>query len=82
MKELSLADSSGTYFIPEHNYAKAMDSVVIPFLDSCKVSGVLTNNGRSIAYDYYLLKNPKASVVVSHGYTERKENTKNWYIIF
>lgn len=82
MKELSLADSSGTYFIPEHNYAKAMDSVVIPFLDSCKVSGVLTNNGRSIAYDYYLLKNPKASVVVSHGFTERKEKYKELVYYF
>lgn len=73
MQELQLSDTTNVFYISEKNYAKSMDSIVIPALDSCKVSGQLQNNNHVIAYDYYLVKNPKANIVISHGYTERKE---------
>lgn len=73
MKVLDLSDSTGGFYISEKNYASAMKCVVNPFLDSSRVSGKLSTGGHVIAYEYYLLHKPKATVVISHGYTERKE---------
>lgn len=82
MQTLDLSDSTGGFYLSEKNYAAGMENIVNPFLDSSRVSGKLFSGGHVIAYEYYLLKSPKASVVVSHGYTERKEKFREMAYYF
>lgn len=82
MQTLDLSDTSNVFYLSEKSYATAMDRVVGPFLDSSRVTGKLHTGGHVIAYEYYLLQHPKASVVISHGYTERKEKFREMAYYF
>lgn len=70
------------WFISENNYAWAMKNVVLKRTDSIEKKGVLVNNEHNIAYNYYLQDGAKANIVVSHGYTERKEKYKELIYYF
>jgi len=76
MKVLPLSDTASTFYISERDYAGAMQHTVAPFVDSIGKTGSFTNGGHTIAYNMYLLDSPIASIVISHGFTERKEKYK------
>nr|MBP6611678.1 alpha/beta hydrolase [Paludibacter sp.] len=76
LEVLSTTDSTATFYISEKNYAINMKNRVLKLTDSLENKGSFTNNGHSIAYNYYLQDSARANIVVSHGYTERKEKYK------
>lgn len=76
LEVLPTHDSTATWYISEKNYAESMTNQVLKLTDSLEKSGSFTNNGHSIAYNYYLQDSARATIVVSHGYTERKEKYK------
>ena len=60
--------------LDEENYADLMTTVVEPALASVRRDGYMTfESGRKIHYEYYLCPNARASIVVSHGFTESAE---------
>lgn len=73
IKTLPFTDTTARFYMPEKTYASSIDSVVLPFIHKHKISGTFHSDGHTIAYDKYLLETPRANVVISHGYTERKE---------
>ncbi len=76
LEVLSTTDSTATFYISEKSYAINMKNRVLKLTDSLENKGSFTNNGHSIAYNYYLQDSARANIVVSHGYTERKEKYK------
>ena len=76
MKVLDTSDTTNSFYISESNYAETMKTVVARYVDSLAISSSFNNAGHTNAYNMYLLDNPKANVVISHGFTERKEKYK------
>lgn len=70
------------WYISEKNYASDMESKVYKLTDSLERKGKFINNGHTIAYSYYLQDSARANLVVSHGYTERKEKYKELIYYF
>lgn len=55
----------------EENYTAMMYDVVEPYLETIKQEGMLTTSDESqIYYRYYPSENSKATVVISHGFSE------------
>ncbi len=73
MQPFPLSDTVNPFYISESNYAATMQHIVLPLLDSLGKPGNFINGSDTIAYDTYLLDSPKANLVISHGFTERKE---------
>jgi len=76
MTALNLSIPVNPDYIKTAEYAQVMDTLVVPFVDSLRISGTFTNSNHTISYDYYRLDSAKANVVISHGFTERKEKYK------
>jgi lysophospholipase len=76
LKVLETSDTTNAFYIPQRNYEMAMNRDVIPYVDSLQKTGTFTNAGHLIAYNTYLIDTPKANIVISHGFTERKEKYK------
>lgn len=60
--------------IAEDNYDYEMSNVAEPYIDSIKKTGYINGvDDQSIYYEKYILEDAKASIVISHGYTENLE---------
>ena len=63
-----------TPILEESNYSSVMINEVEPFLAERRNDGTFNSfDGRPISYEYYITDNAKASVVISHGFTESAE---------
>jgi lysophospholipase len=69
-------------FIRENNYEASMSNIVEPFLANHLRSGYFSNGGHSICYNTYLLDSPLANVIISHGFSERKEKFRETVYYF
>lgn len=78
----TLDQSLDSMLITEDNYETKMREVVEPYIESVKETGYMDLQGQdfSIYYEKYILPNSKASIVISHGYTESLE--KYYEIIY
>ena len=55
----------------EKNYAEEMKSVVLPYLEERKMAGFLeVKEGESLYYAHYKADEPRASIVMVHGFSE------------
>lgn len=72
-KELNLAVPADPFFLSQGQYARQMDCLVLPYVRAYQTPGFFSHQGRRIAYHQYLLPAPKGNIVISHGFTERKE---------
>ena len=69
--------------IAEENYEQTMITVVEPFLCKLRKEGFLKfSDGRQLHYEYYIVENAKASVVIAHGYTEMAEKFREMMYYF
>lgn len=73
LQPLQAAAINDSLFLQETNYENQMLDKVLPFVESKRVTGKFSNNNHHIAYEYYLIESPKSSIVISHGFSERKE---------
>ena len=66
--------------LTEKNYEETMKQTVEPFLSSIRSSGIMPRkeapSGQGIYYDIYKTPNPKAAIVMSHGFSESAEKLK------
>ena len=72
------------HWIAEENYDEVMHSVVEPQLAKCRESGLDARvEGQPIYYEHYKPENPKAVIVISHGFTEsiRKFRETVYYML-
>lgn len=70
--------------ISEDNYEYEMTNIVEPYIDSIKETGYIKGvNDQSLYYEKYILEDAKASIVISHGYTEclEKYNEMIYYFL-
>ncbi|MHC1749694.1 MAG: lysophospholipase [Cellulosilyticaceae bacterium] len=59
------------WFISEAHYDKDMVNVVEPYLEKLRIKNILeTQEDNTLYYEKYCVKNPKAVVVISHGFSE------------
>ncbi len=72
-KELNLNVPADSLYLSQSQYARQMDSLVLPYVKARQTSGYFTHQGRRIAYHQYRLAAPIGNVIISHGFTERKE---------
>lgn len=71
IKELDLSLNNNKFYISEENYYKEMKEVAEEFLNKHMKDGYLkTEENIEIYYRKYVLENPKASIVISHGLME------------
>ena len=73
MTTLDISSRNGLQFIREKTLVSDMKNTVLPFVDSVAKGSTFKNGKHTIAYNMYLLDSPKANVVISHGFIERKE---------
>lgn len=72
-----------TPIIDENNYSDIMINEVEPFLAERRNEGTFNSfDGRPISYEYYITDNAKASVVISHGFTESAEKFREMSYYF
>jgi len=76
LKILTSSNSPANWYISEKNYVSDMKNQVLKLTDSLEHQGNYKNNNRTISYNCYLQDSARANIVVSHGYTERKEKYK------
>jgi len=76
LKILDLKENSMDYRILAKDYEISMKEQVLPLLDSLQTTGVIKNGAHTVSYNMYLLDSPKANIVISHGFIERKEKYK------
>ena len=71
----TLDQSINSMFISEDNYATEMTEVVEPYIESVKETGYMDvgEEDFKIYYEKYVLPDSKASIVISHGYSESLE---------
>lgn len=61
-------------YISEDNYDENMKKIVEPYIDSRIESGYVDGDeGVKLYYEKYKIENPKANIVICHGYTESLE---------
>lgn len=59
------------FYISEESYSESMESIVLPYIESRKRSGYIDGiDDVRLYYEVYNADNAKASIVISHGYTE------------
>lgn len=61
------------FYLSEDGYSENMDVYVYPKLEKYRKSGSFINNGHTIVYESYLLEEPKATIIMTHGNCEKKE---------
>lgn len=77
------AEKIDKYFITEDNYIKNMKTKVEPYLSKFRKSGFLKADEKiKLYYETFILKNPKASIVISHGNWESIEKYKELIYYF
>lgn len=70
--------------LSEEHYEEQMTTIVEPALAACReIRRVDTLNGRFLSYEYYDCENPRALIVISHGFTESAEKFREmaWYFL-
>ncbi|WP_244834717.1 alpha/beta hydrolase [Clostridium sp. BJN0001] len=71
------------YFITEDNYIENIKNKVEPYLKKFRNSGYLKINDKiKLYYETFILKKPKASIVISHGNWESVEKYKELIYYF
>lgn len=73
LKPIVGSNAFDSFFIRENNYKASMANKVEPFLANHLRSGYFSSGGHTICYNTYLLDSPVANVIISHGFSERKE---------
>lgn len=69
--------------VSEDNFSSVMKTEIEPFLSSKRKQGRFSSfDGKEIYYEYYVTENAKASIVVSHGFTESAEKFREVYFYF
>lgn len=69
--EVIVQNNVGDFYINESVYKDKMDNVVTPYLKSIAQTGYFTGqNNVNIYYEKYVVPDSKASIVISHGFTE------------
>lgn len=72
-----------TPILDENNYSDIMLNEVEPFLESLRTEGKFNSfDGRPISYEYYIIPDARASVVISHGFTESAEKFREMSYYF
>jgi len=72
-----------TPILDENNYSDIMLNEVEPFLAALRKEGKFNSfDGRPISYEYYITPGAKASVVISHGFTESAEKFREMSYYF
>ena len=62
------------FYLREGNYLRDMEGIVLPYLDERRCESDFSGyDGNPIHYVAYLADEPRASVIVSHGFTESAE---------
>ena len=71
----TLDQSINSMFITEDNYEAKMREVIEPYIESVKETGYMDVGEEEfkIYYEKYIMPDSKASIVISHGYTESLE---------
>lgn len=69
--ELDLSLNENPYYLEEATYAAIMATTVLPYIEQYHTSGSFDSfDGTTIHYDQYVHPDAKASIVISHGFTE------------
>lgn len=62
------------FYLREETYAEQMKNTVLPYLEARRCESDFAGyDGKSIHYIAYLADEPRASIIVSHGFTESAE---------
>lgn len=71
----TIGQSINEMFITEDNYEAKMREVVEPYIETVKQTGYMDvgEDNFKIYYEKYIIPDSKASIVISHGYTESLE---------
>ncbi|RII33981.1 alpha/beta hydrolase [Clostridium chromiireducens] len=84
-------NNTDNFYISENNYESDMKSIVEPYINARMESGYINGDEDvKLYYEKYEAENAKASIVISHGYTESLEKyheiiyyfLKNGYNVF
>ncbi len=72
-----------TPILDESKFAEIMTNEVEPFLAERRNEGTFNSfDGNPISYEYYITENARASVVISHGFTESAEKFREMMYYF
>ena len=75
--QLDLTLKENRFFINEDTYEKEMIENILPFLETHKTNGTFSSqDGTALYYEQYLLPEPKAHVIMLHGFTENVQKYK------
>lgn len=78
-------------FISEKNYQEDMAQIVEPYLEKLRIQNVIeTEKDNTLYYEKYIVEDPKAVIVISHGFSEWLEKynemiyyfTKSGYSVY
>lgn len=73
LEPMSSDESYQISWIDERAYYYIMEEVIRPTLNIMKQEGYIQRQGYPLAYHYYPSSNPKATLVILHGFLEYKE---------
>ncbi len=70
----NLSENMSSKYFSEENIDKVLEDIIVPFLDERIEFGYIDGkNNENIYYEKYIVDNAKASIVMSHGFTESLE---------
>lgn len=70
----NIDESINNEYFSQENIDEALENIITPFLDKHIECGYINGqNNENIYYEKYKINNSKASVVISHGFTESLE---------
>lgn len=70
-EESDTQGSLSDFYVSESEYNDKMDNTVVPYLNNIVQTGYFVGqNNVNIYYEKYVVPNSKASIVISHGFTE------------
>lgn len=73
-KDVLFMKEKRDYFISEENFSTLMETVAVPFLEGIKTDAYFEAlDGKKIHYVSYRPENPRANIVICHGFTESAE---------
>ncbi|BBF42083.1 lysophospholipase L2 [Lachnospiraceae bacterium KM106-2] len=76
-KTLTNTNKNYATYLSEDNYEEEMNQTVLPLLEAYKKSGTFQSNDKeNLYYESYQVPDPKATVVISHGFTESSQHYK------
>lgn len=81
---LDMKQKKGNYYLDELHYEEQMNTIVIPYLEKYKQEGYfLAEDNVHLRYKMFLPKDTKATIVISHGFTEfmEKYNEMIYYFL-